>query len=179
MALFSAVGILDPAGGTYNILYGIGDTAFYFLPPILGLAAAKKFKLPEMEGLIIGLALVSPYLLNDGTYVIDKLFGIPVIAPSTGNYTSTVLPVICAVAFASWFEKKYKKFIPDTINLFMVPLITCTVSICLTLLAIGPVTSLVSKYLGMGFEAVNNFSPILMGLLVGFFWQILVMFGLH
>lgn len=179
MTLLSTLGVVNGAGGTYNILYGIGDTAFYFMPVILGFTAAKKFKLPEMEGMLIGLALVSPYMLNNGTYDISKLFGIPVISPSTGNYTSTVLPVICAVAFAAWFERLYKKYIPDTIKTFTVPLITCTVSICLTLLVIGPVTSQISKYLGMGFEAVNGFSPILMGLLVGFFWQILVMFGLH
>lgn len=179
MTLLSTLGVVNGAGGTYNILYGIGDTAFYFMPVILGFTAAKKFKLPEMEGMLIGLALVSPYMLNNGTYDISKLFGIPVISPSTGNYTSTVLPVICAIAFAAWFERLYKKYIPDTIKTFTVPLITCTVSICLTLLVIGPVTSQISKYLGMGFEAVNNFSPILMGLLVGFFWQILVMFGLH
>ncbi|MDD6328168.1 MAG: beta-glucoside-specific PTS transporter subunit IIABC [Lachnospiraceae bacterium] len=179
MALFSTIGVLDATSGTYNVLYGIGDAAFYFLPVILGYSAAKKFKLPEMEGLLIGLALVSPYMLNNGTYDISRLFGIPVVAPSTGNYTSTVLPVICAVAFAAWFERLYKKYIPDTIKIFTVPLITCTVTICLTLLIIGPVTSEISKYLGMGFEAVNGFSPILMGLLVGFFWQILVMFGLH
>lgn len=179
MTLLSTLGVVNGAGGTYNILYGIGDTAFYFMPVILGFTAAKKFKLPEMEGMLIGLALVSPYMLNNGTYDISKLFGIPVISPSTGNYTSTVLPVICAVAFAAWFERLYKKYIPDTIKSFTVPLITCTVSICLTLLVIGPVTSQISKYLGMGFEAVNDFSPILMGLLVGFFWQILVMFGLH
>lgn len=179
MTLLSTLGVVNGAGGTYNILYGIGDTAFYFMPVILGFTAAKKFKLPEMEGMLIGLALVSPYMLNNGTYDISKLFGIPVISPSTGNYTSTVLPVICAVAFAAWFERLYKKYIPDAIKTFTVPLITCTVSICLTLLVIGPVTSQISKYLGMGFEAVNGFSPILMGLLVGFFWQILVMFGLH
>lgn len=179
MSLFEAVGLLSSTSGTYNILYGIGDVAFYFLPVILGYSAAKKFKLPEMEGLVIGLALVSPYMLNNGTYDISNLFGIPVIAPSKGNYTSTVLPVICAVAFAAWFERLYKKYIPDTIKIFAVPLITCTISICLTLLVIGPVTSEVSKYLGAAFEAVNHFSPILMGLLVGFFWQILVMFGLH
>lgn len=179
LSLFTAIGIMDAAGGTYNILYSLGDAAFYFLPVILGYSAAKRFKLPEMEGIIIGLALVYPYVLNDGTYDISNLFHIPVIAPSTGNYTSTVLPVICAVAFAAWFEKKFKKFIPDAIKLFMVPLITCIVTICLTWWIIGPVTSVASSGIGIFFNAVNDFSPILMGLLVGFFWQILVMFGLH
>ena len=179
MTLFGTLGIVDAAGGTYNILYGIGDAAFYFLPVILGYTAAKKFKLPEMEGLLIGLALVSPYMLNNGTYDISHLFGIPVIAPSTGNYTSTVLPIICAIAFAAWFERLYKRFIPDTVKMFLVPLITCVVTVCLTFLIIGPITSGVSSILGMVFNAINNFSPILMGFLVGFFWQILVMFGLH
>ena len=179
MTLLATLNVVNGNGGTYNILYGIGDTAFYFLPVVLGFTAAKKFKLPEMEGLVIGLALVSPYMLNNGTYDISTLFGIPVIAPSTSNYTSTVLPVICAVAFAAWFENKYKKWIPDTIKLFAVPLITIVVTVCLTFLVIGPITSVISNVLGMIFEAINNFSPILMGLLVGFFWQILVMFGLH
>ncbi len=179
MTLFSTLGVVDGAGGTYNILYGIGDAAFYFLPVILGYTAAKKFKLPEMEGLLIGLAMVSPYMLNDGTYDISHIFGIPVIAPSTGNYTSTVLPIICAIAFAAWLERLYKRFIPDTVKMFLVPLITCVVTVCLTFLVIGPVTSGVSNILGKIFEAINNFSPILMGFLVGFFWQILVMFGLH
>ncbi len=130
MTLLGTLGIVDMAGGTYNILYGIGDAAFYFLPVILGYTAAKRFKLPEMEGLLIGLALVSPYMLNDGTYDISHLFGIPVIAPSTGNYTSTVLPIICAIAFAAWFEKLYKRFKPDTVKMFLVPLITCVVTVC-------------------------------------------------
>ena len=30
------------AGDTYNILYSLGDAAFYFLPPILGFTAAKR-----------------------------------------------------------------------------------------------------------------------------------------
>ena len=179
MTLLATLGVVDGSGGTYNILYGIGDAAFYFLPVILGFTAAKKFKISEMEGLIIGLALVSPYVLNDGTYDISTLFGIPVIAPSTSNYTSTVLPVICAVAFAAWFEHRFKKYVPDTIKLFTVPLITIVVTVSLTFLVIGPITSLVSNALGMIFTVINDFSPILMGLLVGFFWQILVMFGLH
>jgi PTS system beta-glucosides-specific IIC component len=179
LALFSAIGVLDGSGGTYNILYSLGDAAFYFLPVILGYTAAKRFKLPEMEGIIIGLAMVYPYVISGSGYDVSNIFHIPVVMPAAGDYTSSVLPVICAVAFAAWFEKLYKKFIPDAIKLFAVPLITCFVTVCLTFWIIGPITSVVSNLLSSAFTAVNNFSPILMGLLVGFFWQILVMFGLH
>lgn len=179
LALFSALGWINGNGGTYNILYSIGDAAFYFLPVILGYSAAKRFRLPEMEGILIGLALVYPYTLTGSGYDISNIFHIPVVLPSTGDYTSTVLPVICAVAFAAWLEKINKKWIPDTIKLFAVPLFTCVVTVCLTWWIIGPVTSVVADGIGWFFNWVNNISPILMGLLVGFFWQILVMFGLH
>lgn len=179
LSLFVAIGVLDGAGGTYNILYSLGDAAFYFLPVILGYTSAKRFKLPEMEGLIIGLAMVYPYVVSTSGMDVSNIFGIPVVMPASGDYTTSVIPVICAVAFAAWFEKHYKKYIPDTIKLFAVPLITCFVTICLTFWIIGPITSVVASGLGFVFEALNNFSPILMGLVVGFFWQILVMFGLH
>lgn len=179
LALFVTLGWLDGAGGTYNLLYSVGDAAFYFLPVVLGYSAAKKFKLPEMEGLIIGLALVYPYTLSGSGYDISNLFGIPVIAPSTGDYTTTVLPVICGVAFAAFFEKRFRKIVPDTIKLFAVPLVTCLLTVSLTFWIIGPVTSVVSSGIGWFFNQINELSPILMGLLVGFSWQILVMFGLH
>jgi PTS system beta-glucosides-specific IIC component len=179
LSLLVAVGVLDGSGGTYNILYSLGDAAFYFMPVILGFTAAKRFKLPEMEGLIIGLAMVYPYVTSGSGYDISNLFGIKVVMPSAGDYTSSVIPVICAIAFAAWFERLYKKFIPDTIKLFAVPLITCFVTVCLTFWIIGPITSVVSSGLSWVFTAINDFSPILMGLVVGFFWQILVMFGLH
>lgn len=179
LSLVTFFGVLDSAGGTYNILYSLADSAFYFLPPILGLTAAKKFKLPELEGLIIGLAMVYPYVLSGSGYNIETLFHIPVTMPASGDYTSSVIPIICAVAFAAWFEKLYKKFIPDTIKLFAVPFITLVVTICLTFWIIGPVASLASTVLSAFFNWLNGYSSIAMGVIVGFFWQILVMFGLH
>ncbi|SFN87634.1 PTS system beta-glucoside-specific IIA component, Glc family /PTS system beta-glucoside-specific IIB component, Glc family /PTS system beta-glucoside-specific IIC component, Glc family [Pseudobutyrivibrio sp. JW11] len=179
LALLTAIGVMSAAGGTYNFLYSLGDAAFYFLPPILGMTAAKKFKLPEMEGLLIGLAMVYPYLTG-GDYDISNLFGIPVSMPPSGNYTSSVIPVILAVAFAAWFENKcVKKIVPDTIKLFGVPLITLFVTFVLTIFIIGPVASAIANVLALFFNTLNALSPILMGAVVGFFWQILVMFGLH
>lgn len=178
LSLCTALGWLSTDSGTYNILYSIADSLFYFLPVLLGYSSAKRFKLPEVEGMIIGLSLVYPYM-TDGAHDISSLFGIPVIAPSTGTYASTVLPVICAVAFAAWFEKYVRKIIPAAVRMFLVPLITIVVTVSLTLWIIGPVTAYASSAIGAFFNAVNDFSPILMGGLVGFSWQILVMFGLH
>lgn len=180
LALFSATGVLDASGGTYQLLTAVGDAAFLFLPPILGYTAAKKFKLPELEGLMLGLIMVYPELklgISGATEGL-KLFGIPVLWPASG-YASSVIPIICSVAFAAWFEKLYRDHIPSVIKIFAVPFITLVVTSCLTFWVIGPVASLLTTLLSKGFTALSSFSPILTGLLIGFFWQILVMFGLH
>ena len=179
LALFVAVGVLDGAGPTYNILYSLGDCFFYFMPILLAYTAAKKFGLPEFEGMIIGAAMIYPYMLGSSANVHDSLFMIPVTMPSSGDYTSSVIPIICAVAFAAWFEKMYKKFIPDTIKLFALPLITCTVTFCLTLWVIGPIAAGAGDLLGVFFNWLANVNGILLGAVVGGLWQVLVMFGLH
>ena len=179
LALCTAFNILGSSSGTYNILFSLADTGFYFLPPILGYTAAKRFKLPEMEGLVIGLAMVYPFMLNAQAMDISNLFGIPVVMPPSGNYTSSVIPVICAVAFAGWFENRYKEHIPDTIKLFAIPLITLSVTFALTVLIIGPVASIISSGLSFAFNWLYAVNPIIMCAIVGAFWPVLVIFGLH
>jgi len=178
LALFVALGVVDGQGGTYLFLQAIGDTAFYALPVVLGYTASKKFKLPELEGIIIGSVLLYPSLLKVAPEM-SNIFHIPVVMPASGNYSSSVIPIICAIAFAAWFERRYKDFVPSILKMFLVPLITITVTVCLTFWVIGPVTSILSAILSKFFITINNISPILMGAFVGFFWQILVMFGLH
>ena len=179
VALFVALGVMDGAGSTYNILYSLGDCFFYFMPILLAYTASKKFGLPEFEGMIIGAAMIYPYLLGSSANVHDSLFMIPVTMPSSGDYTSSVIPIICAVAFAAWFEKMYKKFIPDTLKMFAVPLITCIVTFALTLWIIGPIAAGAGDLLGVFFNWLANFNGILLGAVVGGLWQVLVMFGLH
>lgn len=179
LALVSALGVLDGAGATYNILYSLADSFFYFMPILLGYTAAKKFGLPEMEGMLIGAGMLYPYMLSSSEMAHDALFGIPVVMPASGDYSSSMIPIICAVAFAAWFEKKFKNYIPATIKSFAVPLITCTVTFCLTLWVIGPITSVAANLLSGAFSWLASVSGLLFGLLVGALWQVLVMFGLH
>lgn len=179
LSLFVALGVLDGAGSTYNILYSLGDAFFYFMPILLAYSAAKKFGLPEFEGMIIGAGLLYPYMVSSSTMEHGSLFMIPVTMPSSGDYSSSIIPIICAVAFAAWFEKLYKKFIPETIKMFTVPLITCTVTYALTLWIIGPIASAAADLLALFFSWLAGISGIVYGFVIGGLWQILVMFGLH
>lgn len=184
LALLSYCGVLNSAAGTYTILYALADSFFYFMPVILGYTAAKKFGLPELEGIILGLVLVYPNMLGASLSAVFAetpfdFLKIPVIMPASGDYTGSVVPVICAVAFAAYFENKFKKYIPDVVKIIIVPLITLVVTVPLMFLIIGPVASGAASLIGKFCLWVYGISSVALGVLVGGFWQILVMFGLH
>ena len=178
------------ASGTYLVLNAIGDSIFYFLPIVLGYTAAKKFNVNVVVGMIIGASLCYPTIQSSalsaagkaigtlpmiGAYY-TKFLGIPFVS---GNYTSTVVPVICIVALAAQIQKIAKKYIPEMIQNFFVPMVVLLVSLPIGLLLIGPVVSLLTQLLSNLFAGLYKLSPVLTALFVGAFWQCLVMFGLH
>lgn len=193
-ALFVALGWYPETCGGYLVLNAIGDGLFNFLPLFLGYTAAKKFNLKPMIGLVIGAIMCYPtiqntalsnggealYTLFSGTMFESKVytdfFGIPLIAM---DYTGTVIPVIFVVYFASKCDKFFSKFIPDLVKFFFVPMLTLLISIPVGLLILGPVATFASKIIAEVVMTVRNFSPLLAGAIVGFTWQILVIFGLH
>ncbi|OUQ23456.1 hypothetical protein B5E77_15475 [Lachnoclostridium sp. An131] len=176
--------------GTYLILNAIGDAIFYFLPVILGYTAARKFNVNVVVGMIIGGSLCYPSIQADalsaageaigsipfiGDYY-SRFIGIPFVP---ANYTSSVVPVLIIVALAALIQKYAKKLIPEAFQNFFVPFFVLLISLPIGFLIIGPVISMLTELLSQGFAAVYSFSPIISGLLVGFAWQILVIFGLH
>ena len=179
LTILSTMGWMDGAGSTYNILYSLADAMFYFIPVLLAYTSSKRFGLDPLEGLLISCALLYPYMLSSSEMAHDSLFGIPVIMPSSGDYSNSVIPIICAVAFAVWFEKKVKKIMPSSIALFGTPLVTCLVTFSLTLWIIGPIASVLGNGIAEFFKWLAGLSGILTGLGIGAVYQVLVMFGMH
>lgn len=182
VAIMGAQGLSADNSALYVILNAAGDGFFQYLPLMISLTAARKFKLNEFTALAIGAALVYP-TLSSSVDVLSKanlnhVFGIPFTLP-TGGYLSTVMPAILAIWVASHIEKAVRKVTPDVVKLFVVPFVTLLISVPLTFLVVGPVANLASDGLSSFFQAIMNFSPILYGLVLGAMWQVMVMFGLH
>lgn len=175
--------------GTYMVLNAIGDTMFYFMPIMLGYSSSKKFGLNPVVGMLLGAALCMSALQAStlssmealgsagmlGDYYITFL-GIPMIA---ANYTNSVIPVVVLCAFAGKIQKLAKKFVPELIQSFFVPFLVLIISIPVGLLVIGPVVQFLTNLLSDGFTTLFNFSPLVTGIILGFFWQVLIIFGLH
>ncbi|MFK4304780.1 PTS system beta-glucosides-specific IIC component [Paenibacillus sp. RC254] len=191
-ALFVALGLLTTTSGTYQILNALGDCLFYFFPIFLGYTSAKKFNANIFIGMAIGASLVYPtfsaitstgkplYTLFSGTIFESPVYitflGIPVILMS---YASTVLPIIISTYVGSKIENFFKKVIPSVVRTFLVPFFTLLVIVPLALIAIGPLSTWAGQLLGAGTLFVYNLSPIIEGILMGAFWQVFVIFGLH
>ncbi|MDO0874942.1 beta-glucoside-specific PTS transporter subunit IIABC [Carnobacterium divergens] len=196
-ALLVFLKLYSNTSGTYTMLNGIGDAIFYFMPVILGYTSAKKFKLHPMVGIVIGSALCYPAVQGSALQAVfestagagaaapysllglpayDTFLGIPWVG---GSYTSSVVPVIFIIAFAAQIQKLFKKIIPEVVQTFLVPFFVLLIALPIGFLVIGPIISILTDLLSSGFQGLMSFSPALYGLILGFFWQVLVIFGLH
>ena len=176
-ALLTSIHVISNTSSTYTILYAISDAMFYFLPVLVGFSAAKHFKANQYIGAGLGLALCYPTLVQ--AYSAGKsmsFFGIPVIL---ANYTSSLFPVIFAVWLMAIAEKYLKKHVADSIKSIVVPFLAFLVGIIPTLIIAGPILTYISQLLSKIVLEIYNFAPIVAGAILGAFWQVIVIFGLH
>ena len=135
--------LLDKTYSTYQILYFIFDSSFYFLPVFVAIAAAKQFKTNIYLSALVGATLINPNfiaLIQSGKP--QNLFGIPV---SPASYANTIIPAIVAIWALGYVEHFFDRYLWRPIKSFMAPLLSIIIVLPLTLLAIGPAMTWVSK----------------------------------
>ena len=177
LVILVTAGILTKTDGTYLVLYAAGDAILYFMPVIVGFTCGKVFDCNPYVTAVIGAAFLYPDLVSavsaEGGITVLK---IPVAAAS---YTNTFLPIVLASFVASKLEKLAKKFIPSMLQLMLVPTFVLAVTVPLSWIVIGPVMNTVSSWLSKGVFGIFGMSPLLGGTLLGAFWQLVVLLGLH
>lgn len=177
VAILAACGVKDTAGA-YIILNAAGDGLFQFLPIVLAITSAKRFKMEPFTAMAMAFALVYPNIAASFSKGSVDFLGIPVVFPAS-SYLQTVLPIILTVWVGAKLEHFFKKIIPDVVKVFLVPFCVLLITVPLAFLAIGPVMNYASDLVGLIFTSLYKVSPILYGLILGGAWQVLVMFGLH
>lgn len=175
--LLSTVGVLDPAGSTYNILSIVGDAGFYFLPVFIGKGAANKFHTNEGMGMLMGLMLVAPSfaaLVGEGAAI--SIFGLPVYA---GSYGYMVFPVILCVAVMAPVEKFFKKVIPAFLQVVLVPFATLLVMIPLAFCVLAPVGAVLGTYITSFLMWLYQTTGFVGMAILGALYPFLVITGMH
>ena len=159
--------------GTYQIIYGINQATFYFLPIFIGYSVATQLKSNAYLGAFLGAILL--YSGINGVEGLD-FFGIPV---TTVSYNSTVFPVILGVLFMSVVYKFLQKHIPVFLRTIFVPLLTMLITVPVTLIALGPIGGWMGTILANGVYAIYKAVPPLAVMLIGCLTPWLVFFGMN
>ena len=176
----------SPWYGTYAVFQCIYQGVMYFLPLFIGYNAAKKLNCnPDISMAIAGAMIFLTTAgiggvtggLGFSNVTLQFLGVIPMTVPRA--YGGQIFPIIGAVAVQRYVEKFWKKVLPELVENMFTPLLTLIVMVPLTFILIGPVL----YYLGVGIgnlvSTLYDTAPILTGIIVGAFWQCVVMFGLH
>lgn len=177
LVILVTLGVLTKTDGTYLILYAAGDAIMYFMPIIVGFTCGKVFDCNPYLTAVIGAAFLYPDLVSavaaEGGI---SFFKIPIAA---ATYSNTFLPIVLAGFVASKLEKLAKKIIPTMLQMMLVPAFVLAITVPLSWLVIGPVMNTVSGWLSNIVFGAFGASPLIGGVLVGAFWQLMVLLGLH
>ena len=106
-------------------------------------------------------------------------FGIPVALPQGNAYAYSIFPVIVAAWLAARIEPLLKKYIPAVVRMIFAPLIEVFVVSALVLVVFGPIIMFLSGGIANGINGILSLNYPIAGLLIGGFYQCLVIFGLH
>ncbi|SUM34751.1 PTS system beta-glucoside-specific IIB component/PTS system beta-glucoside-specific IIC component/PTS system beta-glucoside-specific IIA component [Staphylococcus gallinarum] len=90
-----------------------------------------------------------------------------------------MLPPLLLVWILSYVEKYLNKWIHDVVKPLFTPFFSIIIMVPLTLLVIGPISTLVAHGIASGFNYLVAVAPWLAGALIGGFWQVFVIFGVH
>nr|NLI50294.1 PTS transporter subunit EIIC [Propionibacterium sp.] len=177
LTLFATLGWVDNKSSGYAVLNAASDSLIYFLPILLAIPAAKRFKANQFTAVAIAGALIHPSVLGLSTVEGPvTFFGIPLVLMS---YASSVIPIIVGVWLQGYLERFLTRVLPGAIRNFTVPLVSMLVMVPLILLTVGPVTIAASNAIAGGVDWLFAVAPWAAGAVLGGFWQVFVLFGLH
>lgn len=176
LSLATALGVLDSTATTYVVFNGIFDGLFYFLPFFLAVTAAQKFRVNQFIAMAIVAALLHPTMEALVGQEGLTFIGLPL---NMMSYSSSVIPVVVAVWLAGYPQRWLEKVLPGAIRNFLTPLIVITIMVPLVLFIVGPITLGLANGVSAGVTFLFETVPWLAGAVLGAFWQVFVLFGLH
>ena len=168
---------MDEQPDTYVFLHAMWRSVFYFLPIMVGATAARKLGANEWIGAAIPAALLTPEFLALGAAGDTvQVFGLSMVI---NDYSGQVFPPLIAAVGLYWVEKGLKKIIPEAVQMVFVPFFSLLIMIPATAFLLGPFGIGVGNGISNMLEAVNNFSPFILAIIIPMLYPFLVPLGLH
>ncbi|WP_315110640.1 PTS system trehalose-specific EIIBC component [Clostridium intestinale] len=169
--------------GTHAFLWLIGEAIFHFLPVGITWSISKKMGTTQILGIVLGITLVSPQLLN--AYGVAGAKEIPFwdfgfAQVQMIGYQAQVIPAMLAGFLLVFLEKNIRKVVPEYISMIVVPFLALVPTVLIAHTVLGPIGwkigSAISTVVYAGLTSGLNW---LFAALFGFAYAPLVITGLH
>lgn len=171
--------------GMYSFLWLIGEAIFHFLPVGITWSITKKMGTTQILGIVLGLTLISPQLLNGFSVATTAAADIPVwdfgfAQVQMIGYQGQVIAAILAGFVLVYLEKLFKKICPEVISMVVVPVCALVPAVLIAHTVVGPIGwqigDFIANIVNMG---LNSHVKLLFAALFGLLYAPIVMTGLH
>ncbi|CAH1198869.1 beta-glucoside-specific PTS transporter subunit IIABC [Paenibacillus sp. JJ-223] len=178
LSLLTVWNLVQPESGVFVVLTALSTTAFYFLPILLAITAANKFKTNPYIAVVVAGVLLHPNfaaLRADGVTELS-LLGAPM---RLIDYSSSVLPILLSVILLAYIEKYVKRIVPGSLKIVFEPMIILLIAIPIVLIVLGPLGSYAGNALAVGFSWLYSTSGLFAGIVLGGTFSLIVITGMH
>ena len=171
--------------GVDQFLWLIGEAVFHFLPVGIVWSITKKMGTTQILGIILGITLVSPQLLNAYAVASTAPADIPVwdfgfATVKMIGYQAQVIPAMLAGFALVYLEKFFRKISPSYISMITVPFFSLLLAVTLAHTVLGPIGWVVGDWISnIVWAGLNSSVKWLFAAVFGFVYAPLVITGLH
>ncbi len=171
--------------GLYSFLWLIGEAIFHFLPVGITWSITKKMGTTQILGIVLGLTLISPQLLNGFSVATTPASEIPVwdfgfAQVQMIGYQGQVVAAILAGFVLVYLEKFFKKICPEVISMVVVPFCALVPAVLIAHTIVGPIGWKIGDFIAniVNMGLASNFK-LIFAALFGLLYAPIVMTGLH
>ena len=171
--------------GLYSFLWLIGEAIFHFLPVGITWSITKKMGTTQILGIVLGLTLISPQLLNGFSVATTAAADIPVwdfgfAQVQMIGYQGQVVAAILAGFVLVYLEKFFKKICPEVISMVVVPFCALVPAVLIAHTVVGPIGWKIGDFIAniVNMGLASNFK-LVFAALFGLLYAPVVMTGLH
>lgn len=171
--------------GTYSFLWLIGEAVFHLLPVGIVWSITKKMGTTEMLGIVLGLTLVSPQLLNGFSVASTPADQIPVwdfgfVQIQMIGYQGQVIAAMMAGFVLVYLEKFFRKITPSVISMIVVPFCSLVPAVIIAHTIVGPIGWTIGNAIAdIVYGGLTSSFGVLFAAVFGLIYAPIVMTGLH
>lgn len=171
--------------GTYNFLWLIGEAIFHLLPVGIVWSITKKMGTTQILGIILGLTLVSPQLLNGFSVTSTAAADIPVwdfgfAQVQMIGYQGQVIAATMTGFVLVYLEKFFRKITPEVISMIIVPFCSLVPAVIIAHTVVGPIGWAIGNVIAdVVYGGLTSSFGVLFAAVFGLVYAPIVMTGLH